>query len=420
MGTPVVTPIPENEPMQALIKSLMEPLVLKRCVLPSRIIRSATYEGMADGEGIPQPGMASLYMDMVWDTPGTLITGICAVSREGRTMHPGQAAIWDDSLIAPWRSVVETVRRASPGTKLFMQLAHAGRQTLKRVTKLPVKGAGVKTCGSFRQMTRPMSEADARGAIADFAAAARRAMVAGFDGVQLHAAHGYLIHQFLSPQTNSRRNIFKDKGLFLEETVEAVRAACGPEFPVLLKVSWADDRGLTPRDILPAVARVADELDAVEVSYGSMEVPLNIFRGEFPMQAALAVNPCLKVLPWPLKLIWKHFVFPRKREEFKPFTHCYNLPGAKVLSDSLSIPIIPVGGIHNLADMRQCLEEGFPAVALSRPFVAEPDLLPRLARGDWERSRCIVCNMCAIHCDSNEGLRCYRPRAIHYGLGERR
>ena len=400
----------QRDTMQALIESLMQPLPLKRCVLPSRVIRSATYEGLADAQGAPLPGLASLYMDMVWQMPGTLITGLCAVSREGRTMYPAQAAIWDDSLIAPWRSVVDTVREASPGTRLFMQLAHAGRQTSSKATGLPVKGAGVKPCGYFRQMTRPMSAEDARQAVGDFATAARRARAAGFDGVQLHAAHGYLIHQFLSPRINTRKNAYKDTGLFLEQIVMAVREACGADFPVLLKVSWADDQGMSPRDILPALARVADEVDAVEVSYGSMEVPFNIIRGQFPVAAVLSVNPFLKGLPLPLKMLWKLFAYPRMRKACKPFTHCYNLPGAQFLRDMLPVPVIPVGGIHSLDDMRCCLDQGFPAVALSRPFIAEPDLLPRLARGDWERSRCIVCNMCAVNCDSDGPLLCYRPR----------
>lgn len=402
--------------MEALVNSLMQPLVLKRCVLPSRIIRSATFEGMADESGAPSAALAFLYLDMVWDIPGTLITGICAVSREGRTMYPGQAAIWDESLVAPWSAVVDTVHRASPGTRLFMQLGHAGRQTLKRATGLPVKGAGIQASSYFRQMTRPMSEQDARNAIIDFALAAKRAQAAGFDGVQLHAGHGWLIHQFLSPRTNTRKNAFGDKGLFLEETVRAVREVCGEGFPVLLKVSWADDRGLSPRDVLPALLRVAGDLDAVEASYGSMEVPFNIFRGDFPVSAALAVNPFLKKLPWPAKVLWKNCIYPRRKKECKPFAHCYNLSGAQVLSDVLPVPVIPVGGIHNLEDMRRCLESGFPAVALGRPFIAEPDLVPRLARGDWQRSRCTVCNLCAVHCDSGERLRCYRPRAVHFGL----
>lgn len=404
--------------MQALIHSLTAPLTLTRCSLPSRVIRSAAHEGLADAEGAPLPALASFYMDMVWDLPGTVVTGACAVSREGRAVHPGQAGIWEDSLIAPWRAIVNSVRRASPGSRLFMQLAHAGALTTKRVTGLPVKGAGLSIFGPYRQMVWPMSEADANRAALDFAQAAKRAQEAGFDGVQIHAGHGGLIHQFLSPYVNTRRNTYKDRGLLLEQTVAAVREACGPDYPLLLKASWADDQGLTPRDVLPALLRVADEIDAVEASYGSSHIPLNIARGEYPVREAMAADPFLNKLPWPVKALWKLLALPRKRKLLKPFTHCYNLQGAKVLSDTLSIPVIPSGGIHNLADMRRCLEEGFQAVALGRPLIAEPDLMPKLARGDWQRSRCIVCNVCAVRSLSHDRLRCYRPRALQLGLGE--
>ena len=394
--------------MRELIERLSTPLALRRCVLPTRIIRSATYEGMADARGLPLPALADCYGALVNDAPGTLITGFCAVSRAGRAMHPRQAGIWDDACIKPWQAVVQAVRRRSPETRLFMQLAHTGRQTLRRITGEPVKGAGPRRCTYFRQKTAAMAEADIRDAVAGFAAAARRARQAGFDGVQIHAAHGYLVHQFLSPHTNTRRDRYGEPGLFLRETVAGVRESCGPDFPILLKASWADDRGLLPARLVPCLQAVAPELDAVEVSYGTMEYALNIIRGDCPLDALLRVNPLFSGIPGPLKALWKRFVYPRKRAEFKPFSPNYNLEGAALIRDALPVPVIPVGGIHNLEDMRACLDRGFPAVALCRPFIAEPDLVSRLLRGEWRRSRCTTCNLCTIHCDSREPLRCHR------------
>ena len=393
--------------MRALNKTLLDPLPLQRCVLPTRVIRSATYEGMADAEGVPLPMLADLYQTIVRDIPGTIITGFCAVSREGRAMHPRQGGIRDDSFIAPWQRIVSAVHRQSPHSRLFMQLAHTGRQTLRRITGLPVKGAGTKRCTYFRQKTEGMDERDISRAVADFAAASRRAQQAGFDGVQIHAAHGYLIHQFLSPHTNTRQDVWRDGGRFLEEVVLAVRDACGPDFPLLLKVSRADDRGLTPDHVISAISRVAGELDAVEVSYGTMEYALNIIRGGCPIDVLLSVNPLFNTIPGILKSLWRQWVYPFKRRQFLPFSHRYNLDGAARLRDALPVPILPVGGLHTLEDMHACLKAGFPAVSLCRPFVAEPDLLARLADESWFRSRCTRCNLCPIHCDSALPLRCH-------------
>ena len=380
-------------------------------MLPTRIIRSATYEGMADANGVPLATLGKCYQDIVRDAPGTIITGFCAISREGRAMHPGQAGIWDDSHISSWKAIVIAVRKQSPETRLFMQIAHTGRQTIRGMTRLPVKGAGTKKCTYFRQKTSMMTEEDIRRSIADFASAALRARAAGFDGVQIHAAHGYLIHQFLSSHTNTRSDKFRDAGLFLEETVRATRKACGTDFPLLLKISWADDRGLEPGALIPVLRRVEDELDIVEVSYGTMEYALNIIRGGCPIDVLLAVNPLFSGIPGPFKALWKRLIYPQKRAQFKHFARNYNAEGAARLRDALSVPVIPVGGIRSLEDMQDCLDKGFPAVSLCRPFIAEPDLTARLARGTWHTSNCTSCNLCTIHCDNPIPLHCHLRRA---------
>lgn len=398
--------------MRSVTTHLFSPLELGRCSLPNRLVRSATYEGMADVDGFPLPSLGTLYKRLAHGGVGTIITGFCSVSREGRAMHPGQGSIADDSCIAPWKHVVEAVKQNNPQTRLIMQIAHAGRQTLERVTQRPVMGAGLKRCTYFRQKTRRMDESAVLGAIADFAMAAGRARLAGFDGVQIHAAHGYLIHQFLSPYTNTRKDRYGDRGRFLEEVLAAVRSVCGAEYPLLLKVSWADDRGLTPDDVASALLRVADDVDAVEVSYGSMEYALNIIRGDCPIDDLLAINPLFSGIPGPLKALWKRVAYPWKRRAFKQFTPCYNLPGARLLREALPVPVIPVGGIHTLDDMRSCLEQGFPALALCRPFIAEPGFPNLLRQGKWQGSSCTACNLCAIYCDSREPLRC-RHGDIH-------
>ena len=397
--------------MSDLIAHIFTPLTLARCVLPNRLLRSATYEGMADAQGYPQKALTTLYGNLVKKTPGTIITGFCAVSRQGRAMHPHQGGIWDDSFIAPWRTLTETVKQLSPESRLFMQLAHTGRQSRTEKTGQPLVGASSRRCSYFKQKVRALQNEEIEAIISDFAAAAWRAQQAGFDGVQIHAAHGYLIHQFLSPHTNTRQDRWRDGGLLLARVVQAIRTVCGESFSLLIKVSYADDRGLDSDTVIRALQPIENQLDAVEVSYGTMEYALNIIRGDCPIDAVLRVNPLFNRIPNVLKFLWKRCIYPFKRAAFKPFTSCYNLQGALRFKENLTIPVIPVGGIHSLQDIDVCLRQHhFAAVSLSRPFIREPDLLAKIKGGAWGQSACCRCNLCTIYCDSPEPLRCRGAR----------
>ena len=393
--------------MHTLTDVLFSPLRLERCTLPSRIIRSATYEGMADGEGFPLPALGSLYQSLVRESPITIITGFCAISRQGRAMHPRQGAIHADEYIAAWKTIVDMVKQTNPDARLIMQIAHAGRQTRTEATGLQVVGASSRKCTYFRQPVCALDEKGITNIANDFACAAFRAQQAGFDGVQLHAAHGYLIHQFVSPHTNTRKDKWKSPDLFLRSCVEALRSRCGPDFPVFLKISHADDRLLQVQRVIEAVRAVAKEVDAVEVSCGTMEYAMNIFRGACPVDAVLEVNPLFNRTPRFLRWAWKTCVAPSKLRKFVPFTPLYNLQGALAMQSALSVPVIPVGGIHNLKDIAASMQEhGFQAVSLCRPFICEPDLVEKLRQGRWRQSRCSRCNLCAVYCDSNFSLRC--------------
>lgn len=392
--------------MSELLDFIFSPLELKRLRLPSRLIRSATYEGLADSGGRPQAQLANLYRRLCAETPLTIISGFCAVSQQGRAMHPFQGMIGEDGHIAAWKRVVGA-SRANAETRLIMQLAHTGRQTLSRATGRPVVGASGRACSYFRQKTRPLLSSEIYEIADDFASAAFRAGEAGFDGVQIHAAHGYLIHQFLSERTNNRQDRWSEPGLFLKEVVLAVRRRCGPQFPILLKVSYSDDYGLETETLIKALLPLEAELEAVEVSYGTMEHALNIIRGACPIDEILRLNPMFNKIPRPLKSLWKTLIFPFKDRAHRPYRPLYNLPGAAALKERLQIPVIPVGGIQSLADMDECRRQGFEALALCRPFIAEPDLAAALRAGRWRSSLCRRCNLCTVNCDNAVSLRCY-------------
>lgn len=396
--------------------SIFDPYHHGSLYLRNRIIKSGVYEGRCDANGFPSASYADFYQTLAMNDVGGIITGFAYISKEGRAMQPRQAGIDHPDKIPHFRKMTELVHRY--GCPVFLQIAHTGRQTLKRATGMNPRGVSSKRSAYFREKPVPLTTAEVYDRIRNFAEAAFLARESGFDGIQLHAAHGYLIHQFILPAVNDRRDEFginATTGIgtaFLEQVIIETRKKCGNDFPVLVKVSGAVDlepafSGNQFEELIRFLDRM--EVAAIEISYGTMDHALNIFRGDIPESVILSHNPILKsgngIRRAVNRAVMRHYFM----KKLKPFTPAYNLEFASMAKKITRIPVISVGGFRNGDEIREAISWNMTDLAgMARPFICEPDFIMKMKTDGSYESGCINCNICSVMCDSNNETRCYK------------
>ncbi|MDP2924467.1 MAG: NADH:flavin oxidoreductase [Candidatus Omnitrophota bacterium] len=403
------------------MSQLFQPAKIGNLTLTNRILRSATHEGMCDNQGFPTDEYLTKYAALAKNSIGAIITGFVYISNCGRAMHPGQAGIDDDSKIPAYKRLTDQVH--SCDGRIFMQIAHCGRQTVAKAVGGPVRGVSSKRSSYFGSIPKKLTTEEALALTQRFADAALRCKRAGFDGVQLHAAHGYLVHQFILPSINNRKDIFgvdqkTEIGThFLEVIIDKIREKCGSDFPLLVKISAGDDyRNNFSKDHFVQLIRFLDykRVDAIEISYGTMDHALSIFRGRsIPLDLILQYNPKYNTHGILGRFLRKRVLYPFVKPRLKMFTPMYNLPYAKIAKQHTQIPIICVGGFRTKQEMTRAVErKETDFVSLCRPFICEPDLVAKLMDNDCYATKCLDCNMCAVMCDSPNSLRCYFEKAV--------
>lgn len=388
---------------------LFKPGAIGKLTLKNRIVRSAFLENMATPDGLPTEDTLRLYERLARGGVGLIVTGMAYVSRGGRG-QPLQHGAHTDAMIPAWRRITDAVHAL--GGKIAMQIVHCGRQTNPKALE-GKRSVAPSSVPDFFYMTRPrpLTGDEIRQTIRHFGDAARRVQEAGFDAVQIHGAHGYLVSGFLSPLTNRRRDEWggdPDRRLrFLTEVYRSVREAVGADFPVLCKLN-ADDQvwgGLRPRESFPAARRLADMgLDALELSGGIFEVFLRICRGGAPTDIlALDRNPIVRQ---GLRAVF------RFQEMLTPFEEAYFRSYARQLKPDLPIPLILVGGIRSPDTAERILTSGVADfISMARPLVREPGLPNRWRSGERRPAQCESCNRCAIEEDRGRMARCYAGKS---------
>ena len=338
----------------------LEPINVGGLELGTRVMRSATAERMADAvTGAPKPPMRRMYAELASGHVGLIVTGHACIEMQGRA-HPRMAAIDDDALIAAWRETIQPAQAL--GAKLMMQINHCGASADPQVTANPLAPSGVAT--NERVQPGVMSDRDIERIIGAYAQAARRAKSAGFDGVQLHGAHGYLITQFLSASTNQRQDRWGGDTVharfnFLAHVIDAVRAQVGDTYPVWIKLGVAgrDDSGLTMEQGAQIAALCVEHgIDCIEISHAIGEPEADTQHGEADYWAmAQAVR-------------------------------------AQV---GKAFPLALVSGFKSLQGMATALNDGtVQLVSLCRPLIAQPTLLNDMACDHQAAAACVRCDQC--------------------------
>jgi 2,4-dienoyl-CoA reductase-like NADH-dependent reductase (Old Yellow Enzyme family) len=344
---------------------LFTPITIGSVTVPNRFVRSATHDYMADDAGNVTDRQIRLYSRLAEGEVGLIITGHANVQPSGKA-SPRQTGVFDDRFVEGLARIPAAVHQFP--SRVFLQIAHAGRQTKEKLCGcVPVSPSAVYDPVS-KVMPRELADDEIRLLIADFVSAGLRAKRAGFAGVQLHAAHGYLLSSFLSPHTNRRADDWggplENRARVLLEILRGVKAACGRGYPAIVKLNSTDflEGGLTLEDAVRTARMLeAEGIDGIEVSGGMAEAG----RGS----------------------VWAGL-----RSEAD---EGYFVDNAARIKQAVRVPVFGLGGIRTLAAAERIVEEGrADLISMSRPLIRDPFLVKHVREGSVDRSACISCNKC--------------------------
>jgi 2,4-dienoyl-CoA reductase-like NADH-dependent reductase (Old Yellow Enzyme family) len=320
---------------------------------------------------------------------GMSTLAFCAVSPEGMAT-PNELVLRDEA-VPGLRRLAEAVH--AEGAAISAQIGHAGAVA----ASTGIRGIAPSPIWSplaMRRM-REATPADLDRIRNDFAAGARRLEEAGFDAVEVHLGHGYLLNEFLSPGLNRRRDAWggslENRARFPREVVKAVRESVGDRLAVIAKLNMADGvpKGLWVEESVE-VARMLESdgaLDAIELTGGSsLQNPMYLFRGEAPVREMADAMP--KAVALGMRLFGGFFL------KSYPFEEAFFRSYARQFRAALSMPLVLLGGINRRDTIEQAMADGFDFVAMGRALLREPGLVTALAKGERQESLCVHCNKC--------------------------
>ena len=336
---------------------LFKPSEINGMVLPNRFIRSATWDGLATDDGASTPQMAALMGKLAQGGVGLIITGHAYVHPHGQH-QPWQLGIDRDELMPGLQSMTDAVH--DNGGNIVIQLGYGGAYLSK-------------------SRVRNLIARDIRTLVATYGHAAERAKRAGFDGIQIFAAHGFFLSQMLCPRYNDRTDDYggniRNRARLLLEVTQEIRNVVGSDYPLLVKLNCRDfvDNGLTLEESIQAGVMLEEKgIDAVELSGGLLN------------------NPNLM----------KDHIHTEEEE-------AYFQDEARAFKEEIHVPLILVGGVRSYPVAERLVNDGTADyISMCRPFISEPGLINRWKTGDQSKAACISCNNCIEQAKKGEGIRC--------------
>lgn len=381
---------------------IFDSTVVSGIQVKNRIFRSATHDGLADENGAPTQKLISKYAYMAKNNVGCIITGYAGVSENGMSPYPAMLKIHKDELIDSYKKLTDAVHTYD--TPIIAQLAHCGRQTSSKAIGMQKGAPSAMRHLFYPDKAKALTDNEIYRIIDDFVSAAVRAEKAGFDGVQLHGGHGYLLHDFMSQYGNRRTDSWggslENRCRIVELIIKGIKE--NTNLPVWIKLSAFDNRknGMNIDDSIEILKRLEKAgLDCVEVSCGSVEDGMSTMRSRImPMDAVFKYKEPCASFPKPLKafsLKAANLVNPMIKQPV-PLEN-FNVINAAKIKQNVSIPVIAVGGIHRLDDMEHIVSSNMADfVSMCRPFICEPNLVTKLMNGSQKQAKCMMCNYCGL------------------------
>jgi 2,4-dienoyl-CoA reductase-like NADH-dependent reductase (Old Yellow Enzyme family) len=376
---------PAGTPTGALAPGRLGPLTLR-----NRIVKAATFEG-ASPRGKVTDRLVEFHREVARGGVGLTTVAYCAVNPAGRVQR--HCLVLDADTARDLRRVTDAAH--AEGAAVAAQLGHAGLVA-------DARSNGRKSLAPSRRFSPPAkgfvpaaTVADLEQVRADFVDAARCAVDAGFDAVEVHLGHGYLLSSFLSPLLNRRTDDYggslDNRMRFPLSVLRAVRDAVGARLAVTAKLNMSDGvaGGLWLDESVEVARRIESEglLDAIELSGGSsLQNAMYFFRGDVPLVEMMQTQP--RYVRPGMRLI-----APRLFPSY-PFEEGFFLPFARQFRAALSMPLIYLGGVNRRSTADDVVGEGFDLVAMGRALLREPDLVRRGEKGERDEGLCVHCNKC--------------------------
>ncbi|HBY16179.1 MAG TPA: NADH:flavin oxidoreductase [Porphyromonadaceae bacterium] len=383
---------------------LFTPAKIGPVELRNRTIRSAAFEGMGRDNG-PTPMLRDYHISVAKGGVGMTTLAYAGINRSALSF---KTQLWlRQEIVAPLREITDGIHEA--GAKASIQIGHCGNMTHRSTAGCIPVGASTGFNLYSPTFCRGLRKDELKQMAKDFGTAVNTARDAGFDCVEVHAGHGYLISQFLSPYTNRRRDEFggslENRMTFMKMCLEEVMKSAGSDMGVLVKTNMRDGfkGGLEIDDCL-AVAREIEKcgVHAMVLSGGFVsKAPMYVMRGRMPVYSMTHYMKQLW-LRYGVRLAGKYMI------PSVPFRELYFLDDARRFREALDLPLVYVGGVISRANADEVLDrEGFDFVQMGRALLNEPDFVNRMQNDDTHRCGCDHVNYCIARMYSRE-MACHK------------